>query len=72
MDEEKERILHVNAGSLWWNYEKQYGRNGTGAKNARQDLIHDYIQRVIGTQTEDKVLIGDLPYIGNFMVKYGW
>jgi hypothetical protein len=56
------------------NYEKQYGRNGTGAKNARQDIVHDYIQRVIGAPNKvDKVLnrIGrELPYIGNFMVKY--
>lgn len=56
------------------NYEKQYGRNGTGAKNARQDIVHDYIQRVIGAPNQvDKVLnrIGrELPYIGNFMVKY--
>ena len=56
------------------NYEVQYGRNGTGAKNARQDIVHDYIQRVIGAPNKvDKVLnrIGrELPYIGNFMVKY--
>lgn len=56
------------------NYEAQYGRNGTGAKNARQDIVHDYIQRVIGAPNKvDKVLnrIGrELPYIGNFMVKY--
>ena len=56
------------------NYEKQYGRNGTGAKNTRQDIVHDYIQRVIGVPNGvDKVLnrIGrELPYIGNFMVKY--
>ena len=56
------------------NYETQYGRNGTGAKNARQDIVHDYIQRVIGAPNKvDKVLnrIGrELPYIGNFMVKY--
>ena len=56
------------------NYEKQYGRAGTGAKNARQDIVHDYIQRVIGAPNQvDKVLnrIGrELPYIGNFMVKY--
>lgn len=56
------------------NYEVQYGRNGTGAKNARQDIVHDYIQRVIGAPNKvDKVLnrIGrELPYIGNFMAKY--
>lgn len=56
------------------NYEKQYGRNGTGAKNARQDIVHDYIQRVIGAPNHaDKVLntIGrEIPFIGNFMRKY--
>lgn len=56
------------------NYEKQYGRNGTGAKNARQDIVHNYIERVIGAPNGvDKVLnrVGrELPYVGNFMVKY--
>ncbi len=56
------------------NYEKQYGRNGTGAKNARQDIVHDYIQRVIGAPNHaDKVLntIGrEIPFIGNFMRRY--
>ena len=56
------------------NYEKQYGRNGTGAKNARQDIVHDYIQRVIGAPNNtDKVLntIGrEIPFIGAYMTKH--
>jgi hypothetical protein len=56
------------------NYEKQYGRNGTGAKNARQDIVHNYIQRVIGAPNNtDKVLntIGrEIPFIGAYMTKH--
>lgn len=56
------------------NYEKQYGRNGTGAKNARQDIVHDYIQRVIGAPNNtDRVLntIGrEIPFIGAYMTKH--